>query len=538
MLEQIDQLTIVSINPHFSLTAFDAMAESDNLLPLLNGIEVEAALSIPVAKENDSLHWLADQFTKVGLNIAVEESNFEKTDYTTWKLTPDGSVPTDGTPYEDQSGVELVSPPISVFDTQNDPQTQRQFEQIDEYIRTFRMDRSSPFTYRSAVTQECGLHIHFGLDKGQPIPFDVCMCLALIVVLYEPVINTLHHWNRTPIPGTQAWGYARSNRTGFQQNGHVCHGLVDWQEVRRRIFATRNLGPARFEALASLMGAAAPLDGEYRVLPACIPMPPSPWRSDSQPPENYGLPLSDKPRESTPTESMSWHQEQKYYKTDRFIEKYCPEETHTSGSSSDSSLEMDPSVFSPVPASETTPTWDQSATTNDQDSDRNRWSASSIYEHSIKFKLVRWNNLTRYDEGPKTIEFRQPAGTLDTKTMAFTMQFYTALIRAAERLAKKLPPLQNKETEEQVLPSVPDFPPELKEEGEGKEATLDGLLDLLELPHDSNVYWLARRQEEQLRLQTHLAGLDEAPQTCIACSEDAFRPPPDPPLEPWGDENS
>jgi hypothetical protein len=58
----------------------------------------------------------------------------------------------------------------------------------------------------------------------------------------------------------------------------------------------------------------------------------------------------------------------------------------------------------------------------------NRW------PRGAKYKLSKWNNLPRCDcEGPRTIEFRQPAGTLSSKDITENVRLYTALLREAER---------------------------------------------------------------------------------------------------------
>ena len=88
-----------------------------------------------------------------------------------------------------------------------------------------------------------------------------------------------------------------------------------------------------------------------------------------------------------------------------------------------------------------------------------------------KYKTVRWQLLSRADgEGPRTLEFRQAAGTLNLEEIAHNVQFNTALLRAAERQTQS-----NTEEPEEDIP------------------TLRGLLvDHLRLPGHAVEYWLAR----------------------------------------------
>ena len=88
-----------------------------------------------------------------------------------------------------------------------------------------------------------------------------------------------------------------------------------------------------------------------------------------------------------------------------------------------------------------------------------------------KYKIVRWELLRRADsEGPRTLEFRQAAGTLEVEEIAHNVQFNTALVRAAER--------QTQSTAEESEEDIP---------------TLGGLLvDHLRLPGHAVEYWLAR----------------------------------------------
>ena len=88
-----------------------------------------------------------------------------------------------------------------------------------------------------------------------------------------------------------------------------------------------------------------------------------------------------------------------------------------------------------------------------------------------KYKTVRWQLLSRADgEGPRTLEFRQAAGTLNLEEIAHNVQFNTALLRAAERQARS-----NTEESEEVIP------------------TLRGLLvEHLRMPELAVKYWFAR----------------------------------------------
>ena len=105
------------------------------------------------------------------------------------------------------------------------------------------------------------------------------------------------------------------------------------------------------------------------------------------------------------------------------------------------------------------------------------------------------------------------------------MQFDTALVRVAERLARELGGRalegtgdSGQEKKESVLQEVPDLP---GPEEEGEDGTLAGLLDFLELPEETRAYWIQRAEMEQERKER--ATRDEAAvlglrETCHACA--------------------
>ena len=58
------------------------------------------------------------------------------------------------------------------------------------------------------------------------------------------------------------------------------------------------------------------------------------------------------------------------------------------------------------------------------------------YPEGQKYKLSRWNLLPRHPtDGPRPIEFRQPAGSLDVEEVRETVGLYVSLVREAERRA-------------------------------------------------------------------------------------------------------
>ena len=136
-------------------------------------------------------------------------------------------------------------------------------------------------------------------------------------------------------------------------------------------------------------------------------------------------------------------------------------------------------------------------TSRDSDDELMDWRIASFAPS--KYKMVNWSPLCAKDR-PRTIEFRQPDGTLDEKDIAHVIWLYTALIRAAERFANQSPGAATHE-------------PASKEAG---TPTLANLLDLLVI-HDpaSRKYWIDRQQ--------HYADSELAPdlkrwQKCHLCA--------------------
>ena len=117
---------------------------------------------------------------------------------------------------------------------------------------------------------------------------------------------------------------------------------------------------------------------------------------------------------------------------------------------------------------------------------------------ATRYKITNWSLISGYDSfRPQTIEFRQPAGTLDTDEIGYTIQLYTALIRAAEQIAAGVEELEDVE-----------------------EPDLDSLLRLAQLSKTGCEYW--RKRASKMAEQRRMAGLDEntltPAQKCQLCS--------------------
>jgi hypothetical protein len=463
-------------------------------LPLLNGIEVEALMVQRTRRydeapqEGGALDFLGRHFQEADLEIAVEPST-GKMKYDTWQLTWDGSIhhadilnPTETQAERGESaGVELVSPPMPAFEPTARPQNQECFETIRRYMDVLAGDKSSRGEYSSvsSIDVSCGLHVHFGLPDNQPIPLGVLKCLALLLVVYEPTINSLHHWQRTPYEGTKASFYARSNLIGLQKDKHACHGLVSWQEIKQRIF-----GASTPPILAALMGSETPKDNRYKAI--------EDWEQIVC--ETY-LPGDEPPALS---EGNPWFNPW----SDGPVEPFFPAKIESStvksgleGSKNWSSIvssEADKAYWSEQMSGEsftTAESWNHEEEAEQEicsDNVHSSWAEYNPVEAELggdKYKIVRWQLLDRWaGDGPRTIEFRQAAGTLDPEEIAYTMQFNAALINAAARMA---------EADTQCLPN---------ETADGvRDPSLQSLLEMLQLHDDANRYWLDRAEQERLR---------------------------------------
>ncbi|ETN38604.1 uncharacterized protein HMPREF1541_06641 [Cyphellophora europaea CBS 101466] len=474
-------------------------------IDLLNGIEVEAHIValLPndgTLKSTNLLYYLEARFKEAGLELSADVT-MNKTDYNTWKVVNDGSLQTsdENVKAEEKKfgflddgrlsvgSVEVVSKPLPVLSVQVALQEQDSFLEIKKYIGTLVPRNPVQAGYGSWVEDDCGLHIHFGLKDGV-IPLSVLQHLALITFTYEPIVNELHHWSRTPYPCTKASIYARSNRISFQNDEHSCHGHVDIQEIKCRVFATRT-----HRALASLMGSRFPLDDEFRPL-AGLDI----WGAGDNGPEtaennnHWGDESVPGPTPSPPT---PWVPDDPRYDHD-WLRKH------------DYHGESGGATPAPTDVSEAGSSWatsspvgrvDSSASTAmaTSDAEFERYNQDSWAPDGEKNKILRWELIDRTN-GPRTIEFRQPAGSVDPEVIAYTMQFYTAFIRAAERMAHSQ---QSDELE--------------------TRATHEGLLKLLQLEEGAERFWILRRREmERLRESDGRRDEDlEAWEKCSACAK-------------------
>jgi hypothetical protein len=112
--------------------------------------------------------------------------------------------------------------------------------------------------YSSYVNNKCGLHIHFGLPENNPIPLRILKELAIILVVFEEVIDRLHHHSRVPWGEWRHLAYGNhfcdSNCKAFFAGHHRCCGYKDMDTIRSMIMETPN-----YFSLCHLMSSRGPL---------------------------------------------------------------------------------------------------------------------------------------------------------------------------------------------------------------------------------------------------------------------------------------
>ena len=453
-------------------------------LPFTVGVEIESILLLPLPSTQECnsknlfpspLDYLQDAFSKANLSsMTADHPKAVDHGYKKWLITTDGSIDlslppelvkeklgkklkgrgckegaADAIDVEvggwDTHGIELVSPPLPAPDIFSSITAIQHsgMEDIKRYLDVLVSVAPEGHLEHTAFTSHsCGLHVHIGLPNSQAIPLPVLQQLAYLVLKYEDILNSLHHHSRTPFPGTQASAFASSNRTSFLSSTHAadCNrrgAEFDLEKARRRIFAEG----MTVEKLVWMMGAGDPLDEEGNVIGA----------------DATASCSSERTAEPSQWDCSSWEKP----KTPAVLQEVREWQTCEEGTTEQAA---EPSLrrFSD-------PYMDGWFNPEEQ-----------RFPDGNKYKLTRWNLLARHPcQGPRTIEFRQAAGSVDAEEIAETVRFYVALLRCAERAANA-----NSEDSMNCSDCEVDEP----------RATMDNLFDLVVLPPSVRQYWTSRAQ--------------------------------------------
>ena len=519
------------------MTSSNTTRSQHSPLPFTVGIEVEALLALRRDNPCSSpLDYLQHQFEAAKLPSTVAEwSKGVEHGYQTWMITTDSSIDLnvpgrallqalkvagklEGEQAEigdwEGHGIELVSPPLPSPDVFSSVAAveQEALASIKQYLGILDGNEVDRLLEHTAFpTPSCGLHVHVGLPDSQAIPLLVLQQLAFLLLKYEDVISSLHHHSRAPFPGTQTSSFARSNRTSFLTSRHAAgcikaekEGVFDLDVAKTRIFAEA----MTIEKLAWMMGSEEILDdagnvvgtdGQLLRMELWQDDPSWSWpRSWEREGEESAIGVevgeggikvnapawsgSEWTAELSQSESSSWGDTKAPSEWQTEGSWKCPDETSTELISASTAHFSDPYLES----------WFNGPT--------------KASPEGNKFKLTRWNLLARHPcQGPRTIEFRQTAGSVDPYEIGETVRFYVALLRYAERAAAA-----SGEDAECCLNSAID----------DAEPTLEGLLDLLQLPDLVRKYWTSRA--ERLDEERFLAIRDPSSlkhwQKCNVCA--------------------
>ena len=507
-------------------------------LPFTVGIEVESLL---VLKRHNPfstpLDYLQHQFELAKLDsVTADSPKGVEHSYETWMITTDGSIdlnvparalrqalkaagklegPEGEVGEYECHGIELVSPPLLAPDVLSPLAAIKQepLASIKRYLDVLDgNDTDRVLEHTAFPTPSCGLHVHVGLPESQPIPLPVLQQLAFLLLKYEDMISNLHHHSRTPFPGTQTSSFARSNRTSFLTSKHAAgcikekkEAVFDLNTAKRKIFANG----MTIEKLAWMMGSDEILDDAGNVV------------GDDGQLARMDL-WQDDPSWSWPS---GW--EEQGGKTGEAVEvgEDGSEASAPTWSGSERTAALSHSDFSSWEDSEIPSEWQtegewtrsnslddiqplSASTAHFSDPNLESWfnASPNPFPEGNKFKLTRWNLLARHPcQGPRTIEFRQAAGSVDPHEIGETVRLFVALLRCAERAADAT----SEDADCCVDPKLDDA-----------EVTLDGLLDLLRLPQPVRDYWTYRA--ERLAEEGFFALRDPSSlkhwQKCTACA--------------------
>ena len=419
-------------------------------LPLTVGFEAECFTALPTEVENNHsghLYYLQHHFRSLGLKLNPDPAT-SRADYSQFTITHDGSLQLEQQHITSDIAFELgltvdEARQWSAFGSElvSPPLPAPDHRVPAHALNQPRWKRVQQYIaastqgarHQSFVTRQCGFHMHFGLPNNAPLPLDVLQHLAILLLKYEDIITSLHHHSRNRNT------FCRSNRMAFLRDGHTCHPdpekVMNMTMIRNRIFEPG----MTLLFLAGQMSADYLLDADGKEIP---------------PVDSYYTP-----------EGLEW--EQKMEERKREFE------------------------------------WDgQTMLALERVLEKEKKSKVPSKEGNVglmaKYKIMRWELVARHEsEGPRTVEFRQPMGTLDEEEIGMAVLFYTSLIRAAERMAGGRQVVKDEE-----------------------EATLERLLGHLQLSEAVAEYWRVRAA--RLKMERIEAGVDEemltAAQRCVLCA--------------------
>ena len=496
-------------------TALERSTDANGLLRFTTGVEIENLFLLPapppvsvdepyaIRHHIDALKYLQSRFADADLDSTTSNNPHDfDLDYSKWLITYDGSIDirdlsldvlgeklpalfseiTDKQELKkwDFHGVELVSPPMPVPDV-NDGEWAVHQESLYDVKRYLDILVNEPGTitdtahrHAAFASSACGLHVHMGLPDSQPIPLPILQQLAFLLLKYEDILSSLHHHSRTPYPDTQASQYAMSNRKAFCVDEHAAGcvkslGAFDLGEARTRVFSEE----MTINKLAWMMGADGRLSRNGR---AVWPGPDVEKMEDKKAKEKSG---SVKKSESATHQEQEGEQRMNVAITAASSNEWTPAPSNDSSSSSvcETSSPQQRPFESQDPVQPTAALLESATEANDADHAQGHFNLDE-FSAGNKYRLTRWELLSRHSsEGPRTIEFRQAAGTVDPIEIGENIRLYTALMRCAERAAND-------------ASEGPDRSPGWQIDE--AELTLQGLFDLLQLPANIVDYWTNR----------------------------------------------
>ncbi|KAL8714991.1 MAG: hypothetical protein Q9225_006444, partial [Loekoesia sp. 1 TL-2023] len=119
----------------------------------------------------------------------------------------------------DSAPVELVSRVLSLDDSAS-------FAEIENMLAFLRGGEKNHHRHQAFTDQWCGLHVHIGTRTGFTLP--LLQHLAYILIIYEPILSTLHPASRRP-GHRNAEQDLVSNREAFYEEPDFSD--VDWDAV-------------------------------------------------------------------------------------------------------------------------------------------------------------------------------------------------------------------------------------------------------------------------------------------------------------------
>lgn len=404
---------------------------------------------------------------------------------------------------------------------------------------------------------------------NNPLPLPLLRHLSHLLLLNEHHLSSLHHPSRTPYPGTQASTYAKSNRVSFRADGHAgcTRERVDWAEVHARVFEEEKEeikgegegeGKGKWgmclEKLCWMMGADEVVDREGRtedmreeerreeleqqrnkgqdgsteggcdadrdpndvsgvgvgVEGLSMSVRVSDWNggADDYPwgPVDWNGPVAGEPTTSGIDAIGDTHPKNDPSSIPSSNADSWTRVSTSSTPSSPSTLSSTPTSTNPFPAPPTDPFRTDLF---------RRYNSPTPFPPGTKHKLTNYTPLARLpSEGPRTIEFRQPAGTLSLLEISETVRLYTALVREAERRADEDAACHRRVGDGVCVEPV---------------GSLEEFLGMLRLSEEGRRYWIRRageregEREMEAGEESRKQGKEGDCERCAVCREEFDR---------------